>query len=625
MKKLQMIKKSANPVLLAVICIFAMGWFHQAETQTVKYPYEPLITKISPFPKGEVSAWIEFHNPLATFVNASDLLIVINDEYKFAFPERLPPVPPKGFIILKLDGKADPEILEYRHGSVELHTPWDLTGVMKGKPGQIAVYQKVKVADNKFKLAGFLSWGAPGSAKSQTPERNRIWKPNWFVEMGQGSGDYNPGALKKADYVIGLYPGSSNAGLTDWVIYARDEVKPGILNVVPPPAFFIPHDGAVVHGEEVTIRWLANKHARAFRFQMAKDPDFRSIIVDKMLKSPIFQPVRHLKEGTYYYRASVVDFAKRESVFSQMRTLRIKLMDRLRPIPSEKILGAVHVLQRKDTHLLCLDGCPSDQNSSAALHWDAEHTPANPFSIMMNPDHGLANCVRASIAMMASIYGKTLSQDRIAYYTEEESPAKGNAQPEGDLAHFVGMNFNQINGGADTVALEWALGQPPIYMLNNPTFNQVRNWLIANRPIMTRTPVMPLLGLAHVRVLDGYKIDNGGVKWVRILDPLITTPQWEEFQSWNSSAVGTWVGPSSAPNARGKEAGIEMDSDNDGIMDFDEVSRFHTNPNKKDTDGDGIEDKDEIRSYVFNSANDYAYGDPDGNKNGVRKELDPNE
>ncbi|MGW8303849.1 MAG: hypothetical protein ACWGNO_17350, partial [Desulfobacterales bacterium] len=67
------------------------------------------------------------------------------------------------------------------------------------------------------------------------------------------------------------------------------------------------------------------------------------------------------------------------------------------------------------------------------------------------------------------------------------------------------------------------------------------------------------------------------------------------------------------------------DSDNDGIMDFDELKRFGTDPQKKDTDGDGKEDKDEIRGYIFNSANIYDYGDPDGNSNGVRKELDPNE
>jgi hypothetical protein len=37
-----------------------------------------------------------------------------------------------------------------------------------------------------------------------------------------------------------------------------------------------------------------------------------------------------------------------------------------------------------------------------------------------------------------------------------------------------------------------------------------------------------------------------------------------------------------------------VDSDNDGINDYDEMNIYHTDPNKADTDGDGFNDKEEL-------------------------------
>ena len=38
-----------------------------------------------------------------------------------------------------------------------------------------------------------------------------------------------------------------------------------------------------------------------------------------------------------------------------------------------------------------------------------------------------------------------------------------------------------------------------------------------------------------------------------------------------------------------------IDTDNDGLMDYDEVKTFQTNPLKADTDGDGVIDGEEVR------------------------------
>lgn len=62
---------------------------------------------------------------------------------------------------------------------------------------------------------------------------------------------------------------------------------------------------------------------------------------------------------------------------------------------------------------------------------------------------------------------------------------------------------------------------------------------------------------------------------------------------------------------------IFIDSDSDGIMDFDELYRFETNSKLIDTDFDGISDKEEILNYTKNSLS------PDEDGDGIRNELDP--
>jgi len=43
---------------------------------------------------------------------------------------------------------------------------------------------------------------------------------------------------------------------------------------------------------------------------------------------------------------------------------------------------------------------------------------------------------------------------------------------------------------------------------------------------------------------------------------------------------------------------VDPDSDGDGLTDYEEFSRYKTNPNDPDTDGDGILDSDETYEPV---------------------------
>ena len=299
----------------------------------------------------------------------------------------------------------------------------------------------------------------------------------------------------------------------------------------------------------------------------------------------------------------------------------------------EKILDKIeHQLQRKDTKLLCLDGCASDRDGTdngKHRHWDS----AQPGKPVVN-DHGGGNCARAVISMMVSFYGKHLSQDRIAYYMEEERPGAGDGLPEGDLAHDKGMQYSEDSGGEETIALEWALNEKIAFINGNPNFFAIKGWLDENRPVMIRRiNYMGITDNHHISLIDGYRIHPDGKQEVHVMDPLIR-PSNDFYKGWRQYPIpvpmskkkqivwGIWVGPVSAPNAREDETSITTDSDQDGLMDFDEQKRFFTDVFNKDSDGDGVSDKNDIREYVFDAQNKYAKRDADSDKDGLRKELD---
>lgn len=299
----------------------------------------------------------------------------------------------------------------------------------------------------------------------------------------------------------------------------------------------------------------------------------------------------------------------------------------------EKILAKIeHQFQRKDTKLLCLDGCSSDLDGSdkgKGRHWDSEQS-----GLLGGISHGSGNCARAVISMMVSFYGKRLSQDRIAFYMEEERPSAGDNLPEGDLAHNKGMQYSEDTGGDETIALEWALNEKIRFINGAPEFEDIKRWLNEDRPIMIRRTNYVKLPENHISLIAGYRIKPDGKEQIFILDPLVS-PQADYYKGWrpypiplpmsdkNQIIQGVWVGPVNAPNARQDEESIGMDSDGDGIMDFDEQKRFFTDPHKKDSDNDGVSDKNDIREYVFDAQDQYAKRDADLDKDGLRKELDP--
>jgi hypothetical protein len=99
-----------------------------------------------------------------------------------------------------------------------------------------------------------------------------------------------------------------------------------------------------------------------------------------------------------------------------------------------------------------------------------------------------------------------------------------------------------------------------------------------------------------IRVIDPWAEGSGsGVHKVGDLTVLLAT---------QGSILG-WTLPA-APRGISDEPEIAMDSDNDGLVDFDETQRFGTDPFDADTDGDFVGDFIDVRASVFDATFGYA-------------------
>jgi len=168
-------------------------------------------------------------------------------------------------------------------------------------------------------------------------------------------------------------------------------------------------------------------------------------------------------------------------------------------------------------------------------------------------------------------------------------------------------------------ALSWALNGAEIYHegypenpwpFPKPSLEQIKEWIDEGRPIVRQWG-------AHITVIDGY---DG--EYIHLIDPACACEGrilYEYLDMYNR-----WILP---PNATGRneEPEVWMDSDNDCVVDFDEMNRFFTDPYDSDTDFDGVPDKAKIISYTFLSDGSFDSEDvrqPDTDNDGWRAELD---
>jgi len=279
-------------------------------------------------------------------------------------------------------------------------------------------------------------------------------------------------------------------------------------------------------------------------------------------------------------------------------------------IPGFPVLG-----QRKDTRILDVDYPYVPLGNYADHPWDGSHANADfPCSAAQN------RCWAAAIIMMNNFYGGTLTQDELVY------ELKGGGAPEGDTPHWMG---HWADPPEHRPLHAWALGisEAQLNESSSYTESQLKSWLQANRPIFWSNG-------NHAMVVYGYRDQDSQ------LELLVANRSGYGNSTWATPASLGYVYhrcPSTSVSPLYSDYRINMDSDNDGVCDFDELLRFHTDPYNPDSDGDGLNDKDEIRAYSLNHPYGQAGGrsctppygtNPecrapfDADNDGIRAELD---
>ena len=552
----------------------------------------------------------------------------------YTIPDEIPPLPKGVFVLVYFDGTGPAgNDYDFSDGKVILHTPPGTLDIFSDASGQAALRQPGPVGPGT--LADFVAWGGYSAAAGADAVTAGLWGLGDAVTLENGFGDISDADITERNESLGRFPGANAAGALNWANYPPASLTPGAANPIQPVLYVTPESGARVDSAALSLSWRQSSGATQYRFQLDNNADFSSPLIDQLTANTFFKPNPALAAGAYFWRVSPLRSGQPggwTAGFS-IEVVNLALPDPAAPagprdtVTSEVVLGIARVAQNKDSRLLGLDGAPEgdpatnlDENA-----WDA----AAPCTVPPCVDntkymHGNMYCVRASIRMVASYYHTSaadkLSMDRISYYFLQEwtgntRPGSNDTTPDNDLGYNRGMYYPD----EEDEAFSWALNFTYTTPGGKPSFATVKAAIDANQPVMFRRP-------GHMMVIDGYRETAGGAQFLHVLDP-DQPPDFERWQDYTTQSIdGYWLGPTGGPGsgvARTDESSMWLDTDGDGIMNFDEVLRFDLDPFDADSDGDWVPDKKDMREYVFNNAGAYSIRSSDTDGDGLRKELDP--
>ena len=470
---------------------------------------------------------------------------------------------------------------------------------------------------------------------------------------------------------FGRPPGANRAGApSDWIVYTPNAVTPGQPNPLPPVAQLLPIHGAILEGTSAELTWYPVPGAVRYRVQLARDTTFAQTLLNDTIADTRMN-TGQLQAGEYWWRVQAIQADGAVAPWSRPQLIELGAASRgddrddtSGPSPSDDethaatapvLLNVPLIMQHKDTRMLHLESLQEGRQRTAGMQprvphaWDRDHGTLDKSDPVDN-----MNCALASLAMINRYYGGDLSQDRIGYEgwgpnvakyratilsspvvsrllgtintTDLQEPEPG---PERDLHFGQGTPWARLMAESmfalGTLPSDGSGAVPPY-----GSFTTDSLWDAIRLEIDSRRPVLGIVP-GHAIVLRGYEL-RGSRRLIYVNDP------WHSRYALNLDAAKS--GPMNTAlitiftfgNVRpqSQEPEVSQDTDADGVVDFDETERFHTDPAKPDTDGDGVPDKQDIASGVYEAWTGvgYAYNPAhhqgrDYDFDGQPTELDP--
>jgi Papain-like cysteine protease AvrRpt2 len=419
-----------------------------------------------------------------------------------------------------------------------------------------------------------------------------------------------PDALEP-QWTIGRAPGQDGPDeRLAWVPYTAPEASPGVANPLPGVPVVMPLGGAIFHSPRADLSWYPVPGATGYRVQVATDAAFSNVVHDESV-ARVRVSVDGLLPGSYFWHVQATGAGELTSTYTTPATFEVDAaaagltLAIARPGGTHVVLAAVEadankklrvdqIYQHKDTDMLQLErNVPTGEPHP----WDQDHGALDET----DPSDNM-NCVLASIAMISAFACPTchMSEDRIGYEVfKGELPG-----PEHDLNYGDGTAWNKIQPAQDFALVAANSGYVEADVPD-------RIWGLARAQIDAGKPLMVIRpnggGGSHATVVTGYDVKNGK-RTLFANDPWNGPVEYAIATSSVSSPNDWWrMYPVTGPLlGRQQELSVADDTDGDGVVDFDETERFHTNPNEADTDDDGVGDKQDIFSSVFDPTYGYA-------------------
>lgn len=279
---------------------------------------------------------------------------------------------------------------------------------------------------------------------------------------------------------------------------------------------------------------------------------------------------------------------------------------------SAKILPVPALKARKDTRLLCLDGCYREGDGGYNAAWNTSRESAPNLS-----HHDEGYCAYTQIVMINKFFGGTFTRDEAA------SIAHRSATPEKELGHgWEGVDFSGSQE-AFRYSLNGAEGRTQLNV--RPSNAEIKEFIDSGRPICWNINWLHQ-NIGHAMVVAGYRYKNGKFEIQFLNTDNNGSVEWFENGPSDSSFMVGVVVPQSC-QARNMDPDVDRDLDGDGVTDYDEKHRwngkFDLDEKEADTDKDGLLDGKDIEGWLFRGKNVPTVGGFDDDKDGLRGEVDP--
>lgn len=430
----------------------------------------------------------------------------------------------------------------------------------------------------------YVPWGGKGNFVREAVVKN-VWK---------GEDDFFPPSMLKAfssvKYTNNMFYrviGKAKGTKTDNWFSFSDRDNPSVIQTAPVPVKITmdkPVNYRLTERDEVTLKWLPVKRAKQYKIVLR---NLEKMETQEMTTSNTSVTVA-LADGTYSWivyceeyideNGFVIHIEENGNALDLPNTQLISKnvnIDVWNALPIDTIIG------HKDTRFLFL----GYGQKALEYNWDRSHE---------NMPH-LSNSYRCWLVasqLMNHIYGGNITQDEILYAVRFNSN-----EPLVDPFFPVGADTTE-----SMQALRFSLGSENIERhKGSPSYDVVKHEIDSGNPIYVAIDYASQ-DEGHAMVIYGYVGEKDNYAFLYAFD--------DNYGNLTNSVAKPdlireyYLVRTSYASVAFHDSRLDMDSDADGITDFDEIERFGTDPYNSDTDEDGIDDKKEIYRYTIKAKYD---------------------